>query len=140
MNFNDLLSQPAHDIQEPKAVPPGHYTAIIIRQEFGKSTRKQTDYCRYIIKPISAQPDVDAKALMDSPLTEETTLRLDYFITANAVYRLRDFLINVIGLPDSKPLNELIPQAVNSTVMIEVSHQLNDKGKAFANISDVARA
>lgn len=139
VDFASLVNVQAETIERPKPLPAGSYTALIEKQEFGTTSEKQTPYCRYLFKPTQAQDDVDATALAEVNLSK-ISLRQDYWLTPDAVYRLKEFLEKTLGIESTgKTIGEMIPQAVGQQVLINVKHSIDRKGEVRAEIASIAQ-
>lgn len=110
------------DVQRPKVLPTGTYKGTIIKFEYGQSSQKQTPYVRYFVRPDEARDDVDQEALEGINLSQRS-LRRDFFLTADALYRLKEFLEGLGIETAGQSLGALIPLAVNHDVLISVIHR-----------------
>lgn len=143
VDFTSLLDKPVDEIERPKPIPAGTYKAVVVRHEFGESNRKQTPYCRYYFRPFEPMDDIDTDQFEEFGGMEKLQnkeLREDFWLTDEAMFRLRSFLENAIGLKgEGRSLGEVIPEADSQEVLISVTHRTSDDGEqVFANISNFA--
>ena len=146
VNWDEILSKKTDEISRPETVPVGTYIGVITEFKLDTSKNKGTPYCRYSIRPISPQGDVDQDALTKFGGIEKLAsklLNLDYYLTPDAQYRLKEFLERLgVGI-SGRSLQAVIPDAVNKQVRIHVTHALNRERPTdppFANIDDIAAA
>lgn len=133
--LNDLLSKPAEAYVPPPTLPVGTYDFAIVKHELGESSQKKTPFVRYHLRPVSPHEDVDAEALSAyGPFNKE--LRLDFYITEEALFRLNEFL-GKLNLNIKLPLSELIPSAVGLSVTAVVSHRNGNDNRPYAEINQV---
>lgn len=129
-DFQSILDTKVDDAEAPKPLPEGTYLGIIDSYEFGESSQKKTPYCRVWCKPTEAMDDVDQEALdavlaqVDQDLTKRR-LREDFYLTENAMFRLREFLENHVQLETSgRPFSEVIPEMQGQQVKFRVAHEI----------------
>lgn len=143
--FESILDRPSEDAERPKPLPQGSYVCVVHGlPEYGKSSKKQTDFVRFTLIPLQAMDDVDADALDEVGGLEGKSLSDTYYLTPNAEYRLRDFLDNC-GIPsrddDEEKLSHRarIEMATNQQVIAHVKHRASQDGSSvFAEVSGTA--
>ena len=146
VNFSELLSVQVDSVERPKSFPVGHYEAVIAGHEMGKSSQKETPYVRFLIKLIGPSEDVD-EDLFDAAggmtaLRERKPLFLTFYLTKDAMFRLREFLENGLELNCSgRNFDEVIPETANVSVTVHVSHTAGQKeGEFYMQIDDYMKA
>lgn len=144
-NFADLMNKPVEEAEKPKPVPDGTYLATIMKHEFGTSAKKNTPYLRFDFKLIAATDDVDAELLEEvggEEFLAKKVMRSDFYLTDDAMYRLREFLENALELNVSgRNFDDVIPEATNMQVLISVGHTISEDGQTtYANIDGFAKA
>lgn len=136
-DFESLLSMNADEVERPKPRPAGHYIALITGHEFGESSKKKTPYVRYAVKLMEALSDVDEEMLEEAGGFEDAKMSVDFYVTENSLFRLKEFLADHVGLEmDNRPLKEGIPEAVNNQVGVVVEHEISTQSPedVFARI------
>lgn len=132
MSFMDILNRPATEIEPPKPLPVGSYIATITGMPNAvKVGAAETDAYDFPAKIVAPGEDVDPDALKDwsgksgKPVQGANAPRLRFFLTEDAVYRLKDFL-KACGIDvdnKKKTLAELINEVPGRQVMIHVKHR-----------------
>ncbi len=145
VDFSVLMNKPVEEAERPKAAPAGTYLAGIVSHEFGTSTKKGTPYCRFNFQLLAAQDDVDAEALEEAGGVEfmnKKRMRYEFYLTDDAMYRLREFLEEALELNCSgRNFDEVVPETANMQVLVTIGHTLSDDGKeTYANIDSFAMA
>lgn len=145
VDFAALMNKPVEDAVRQPPAPAGTYLAGIVSHEFGTSTKKGTPYCRFNFQPLAAQDDVDEEALEEVGGVEflsKKRMRYEFYLTDDAMFRLREFLEEALGLNCSgRNFDEVVPETANMQVLISVVHTLSDDGKeTYANIDTFAKA
>lgn len=135
-SFGALLDTPGSEIERPKPLPVGSYTAMVMglpRQD--KSKNKGTEFVEFTLKLLEAQDDVDADELKAMGGLVDKTIKDTYYITEGSLWRLKDFLENCgIDLDDSS-LREAIEETPNCTLGIYIKHEpSNDGTSVFARV------
>jgi hypothetical protein len=139
-NLSNILDRPSADAERPKPLPQGSYTCVVQSWEDGTSTKKQTPFIRYILKPIDPGQDVEASELEEVGGLGQRTLGVNFYLTDNSEYRLREFLDHC-GVPDREGKTKLthadrIPQAINCQVGAFIKHETSEDGTAiFAKVT-----
>lgn len=139
VDFGQLLNVPADDIKAPPTLPAGLYRGFVKSTDFGTSKNKGTPYVRFNLAFTEATEGVDQDALTEVDLSK-VTKTFDFFITEDARYRLKDFLVGLGIQSAGRQLSEMVPEAVGENVLINIVHDLNrdDPEKPpYARVSDV---
>lgn len=139
-DFAALLNVNADDIQPPKPLPPGPYTFIVKSHDFGESQQKKTPFVRFIVKPVAPGAGVDTSLLPEG--WQEKEMRLDYYLTQDAMFRLKDFLEHLRLNISGRTIASVIPETINQQFIGNVAHKISEKDKksVFANIDSTAAA
>lgn len=138
-DFASLLSKRVDTTERPKLIPPGTYQSVVQGHEFGESARKRTPYVRFSIQPITPEPDVDQELLQafgGVAKLREKSLRVDFFLTEDAMYRLREFLENHLRLnSNGRSYDQVIPEAKGRALKVQVAHEISQDAKStYANV------
>lgn len=125
VDFSTLLSKPADEVKRPPALPAGSYFGVIEKHAFDESREKKTPYVSYTVKLTGEYgDDVDAEGVEGIDIAKRT-MRKDFYLTEDALWRLKEF-IESCGVPSvGRSLGEIIPEVVNCRVLCEVSSQLD---------------
>ena len=135
VDFANLLKKPADTIEKPKPLPAGTYHGMISKYEFGESKEKKTPYCRVSLAIHRGGADVEPDMLTGVDLAKKQ-LRRDYYLTDDAMYRIKE-LIESCGVDATgRTMGELIPELVNKPVIISVTQRPSQDGSELYN--DVA--
>lgn len=142
VNFNELLSVQVDSVERPKSFPVGHYEAVVAGHEMGKSSQKETPYVRFQIKLIGPSEDVDEELFDDAggmeALRERRPVPLTFYLTPDAMFRLRKFLEDTMELNCSgRNFDEVIPETANGALKVHIAHRAGQKeGEFFMDLDD----
>lgn len=147
-NFSDLLKDNIDDIEAPTPAPAGSYNAIVTGHEFGESQNNKTPYCRMLIKPLEPLADVDEDQFKEfqendrGGWDDDYRFKQDFWLTPDAKFRLKNFLIDALGLEGSgRTLEDLIPESVSQSLTITLKHNPSKDGAVtYANIVSMGAA
>lgn len=133
--FASILSRRSGEAERPKPLPPGNYEFLITDYEFDESRRKKTPFVRFDCRPVSAHDDVEQDDLPTN--WNEKTTRHTFYMTDDALYRLDEFLADVLGIELSgREYNETIPEAINQSFVGEITHSVPEgDNPPYANIT-----
>jgi len=135
-NFKALLTKNLDDVRKPEPIPEGSYKGMVKSFSYESSARKQTPFVRFVVTVMEAMQGVDADdletALQGQPITSKT-LRADFYLTDEALFRLKDFLASLGIDTRGKTLDESIPEALRQEVLIDVTRQPSEDGSTFYN-------
>jgi hypothetical protein len=139
-NLSSILDRPSEDAERPKPIPQGTYICTVQSWEEGSSTKKQTPFIRFILKPIDAGEDVNAEDLEEAGGLGERTIATTYYLTDNSEYRLREFLDHCgVDAKNGKTKlthRERSEMALNTQVGAFIKHRASEDGEAvFAEVS-----
>ena len=146
VNFAELLSVQVDTVERPKSFPIGSYDAIVVSHEMGKSSQKETPFVRFWCKLLGTQEDVDEELFEDAGGLEELAARkpikLDFYLTTDAMYRLREFLEDSLDLScQGRTFDVVIPEATNVSFTAGIIHDAGKKpGEVYMNIDSHAKA
>lgn len=147
-NFSSILDRPASEVERPKPLPVGTYVcAVQGRPRFDKSTKKGTEYVEFFLRPMEpyrnedGDTDVDTDALDEmGGLTEKSRLRATFYLTEDAIWRLKKFLVDLGIEAEGRSLAMMIEEAPNQTVLVSIGHRASDDGEGvFAEIKKTAK-
>jgi hypothetical protein len=134
-DFESILNTQMEAIEKPKPIPQGKYRAHITGFTYVKSDKKNTPGAEFkfkVLQPIETEDD----ALANSFDYSDRELKTTYWLTKDSLFRLKEFLVEQLGLHDSgRPLGDVINEAPNNEIGIMVRHGTSQRtGDVFANI------
>ena len=154
-DFVSVLDSPASEASRPKPTPQGTFVCMLRGlPRYDKSTRKGTDFVEFTLQTYEACEDVDQEALKEFltkssgeviGLKDSRPLRLTFYLTEDAKYRLKEFLED-LGIPlenadrTSRSLRECIEDTPGKMVLAHVKHTPSQDGETmYANIDKTAK-
>lgn len=130
-DFSALLNTNVEDAERPKPLPIGHYDVTVDRYEMGKSAKKGTPFVRFYYKNPQPAEDVEPSLLEGVKLNRE--LRTEFYLTPDALYRLREF-IEKLGLDvTGRNFNDLLPETSGLPIRIRVEQRPDERGENIYN-------
>lgn len=141
--FSDVLDMPASEVERPKPLPVGTYLFAVTGPHEDKTVGKNnTRVAEFKARPVSAMDDVDRESLADYGFPTEKTVRLSFFLTEDAIYRLKDFYVDVLGKDsEGKTIRQMLSELPGSTFLGIIQHRPSEDGKQFyAEFKSFARA
>ncbi len=142
VNFSELLSVQVESVERPKSFPVGHYEAIVAGHEMGKSSQKETPFVRFQVKLIGPAEDVDEDLFDEAggmeALRERKPIPLTFYLTKDAMFRLREFLENTMELScAARNFDEVIPETTNVALKVHIAHRAGQKeGEFYMDLDD----
>lgn len=131
-SFQDILNTTASDIKPPKALPAGDYICVVDGQpEITKIGQKQTNAVIFSLKPMQAKESVNKDLLieaLDGKALQDKKIRHTVFVTPDSKYRIKQFLVDHLGLDKDTAIGQLIPQAMGRQVVVNVGHKASEDG------------
>lgn len=140
-NFSSILDKPLDDIEPPKPFPAGSYLCQITGlPRFDKSSKKGTDFVEFTLKPIEALDDVDPEELEDFGPFGDKTLRVTFYLTDEAIYRLKNFIVAAGVDPIGKTPAQAIDELPGQTVIANVGHRISEDGeRTFHEVKSIKK-
>lgn len=128
--LEEIMNTKAAEIKPPEAYPVGTYHCIVDGPPTsGKSSQKQTDFLQFKFKIMSPMQDVDAQKAAEMQIVGKT-LTNDYYITEAAAWRLKEFLVDHLGIvEEDKSLREMISETQGRQLLVKLRHELSQDGK-----------
>lgn len=139
-NFTDVLDQPLGEVERPKPVPAGSYLAVIQGQpNYGEVNGKDgpTKIVDLTAKLLQPQEDVNMQELADMGGLGDKSVRIRFFLTQNAAFRLDDFLWEHLGIEkgNGKTLRMALSETTGRQVGLKIKHTPSTDGKSiFSNV------
>lgn len=127
VDFNNLLKKRAVDAEKPKTLPAGNYNAVVLSHDTGESQQKKTPYLRFNYRLLSAHSEVDEEALAAIPNWNERKLYQDFYLTPDALYRLREHIEKMGIEVGDRMFDELIPETLQKQVVLVVGQEPSKK-------------
>lgn len=148
-SFASILDAAPTEIVRPKSLPVGTYLTVVNGlPRYDKSSKKQTDFVEFMLKPLQAMDDVDQEALNEWMQKEDGTTRTladasikaTYYLTETAAYRLDEFHEHCgLELDDKVSRRQRNEQVAGCQVMAFIKHRGSDDGKnVFAELGSTA--
>jgi len=140
VNIKALIDRPVESAKKPTTKPAGTYSGVIASYKFDESSQKKTPFCRITVKNCQSTADVDRTLLVDpedgSPMDLERWAPYeDYYLTDDALYRLRELMESCRMNISGRSFSETIPELVNQPVMFTIIHEtITDKQTNEARI------
>jgi hypothetical protein len=146
VNFAVLLGQQVDSAERPPTFPIGPYDSVVTGHEFGTSPKKQTPFVGFNVKLLSPREGVDEELFEVAggveKLSARRELRYDFYLTPDAMYRLREFLELGLGMESAgRAFDEMIPETTNAPFIAIVVHNPGSReGEVYMNIGTYAAA
>jgi hypothetical protein len=140
-HFASIMDEAPTEVNRPKPMPPGSYVCVVKDYERDKSKRNQTPFTRFQLTPIAALDDVDPQSLQEAGGLDGKALRIDFWETPDAIFRLDEFHAHC-GLDLSEPLARKFrnDEIKNAQVIAYVEHRIdpNDSTRIYTDVKSTA--
>lgn len=143
-SFEDLLDKPLDNFKKPPAMPEGNYIFQVTDFKFGKTTgEKKTNFVEFETTYVEAMPDVDADNLstvLDGNALTSKKSKLTFYLTADAMWRLSQFLHEHLGLPIAS-VRDAIQAAKGNQFLGNVKQEISQRNPqdVYSNIASTAK-
>lgn len=141
-DFTSLLNTQATEVKKPVPLPIGSYIGAITSFEFGKSSKKQTDFVKFHIIPSHAREDVDQNELAKIENLSAVKVNYSFYLTPDALFRLTKFANESLGLSlEGRNIAQIIEACVNQPVGFVITHRFNEDGsEVYAEVASTFAA
>ena len=138
-DFNALLDKDPTSFERPPVTPEGDYLAVIKGKSYGQSSKKKTPFVEFQYGIVNPMPSVPEEAL-DGVDLSKVKLRDQFYLTEDAMFRLREFFETVGCLMDTT--RESIDAATGQQVVVTIGHETSDAdpSRIYANIRGYMKA
>jgi hypothetical protein len=129
VNFKELLSKPMDSVKKPMTKPVGTYFGTVKEYKFDESAKKKTPYCRVTVAGVTPGPDVTIEAVGEYSAEEvmsaiqKWTPGVDFYLSDDAMYRLKEFIESCGINGTGKGFDETIPELRGKPVQFEVTQR-----------------
>jgi|SRR6516165_6852787 hypothetical protein len=142
-NFSHLLDKPIDSVKRPPVKPPGTYFGNIESYKFDESKNEKTPYVRFTFNNLQPGPDIHPDQLKDQDGESIDFSRWkptrDFYLTENALYRLKEFLESLRVPTSGRSFTETIPESKGLPVILTVVQTPSNKPGSddiYNNVSD----
>ena len=99
-NISDILNRPADQIDRPAPLPKGSYIMQVQGlPSYGKSSKKQTPFAEFVLKPLQALEDVSEDELQEwatkadgsAKSLQDGQIKATFYLTEDSAFRAVDF-------------------------------------------------
>jgi hypothetical protein len=140
-NFKDLLSVPVTSAEKPKPRPAGQYFGMISAFKFDESKNQKTPLCRLTFKNIQPGQGISNDAnlmerLRASGGTDKWSPFKDYYLTPDALYRMRGLLESCKIRVEGRSFAESIPELMNQPIVFEVTEESYEDKEGATSITN----
>ena len=132
-NLKDILNKTAEDIEEPVALPPGDYEAIIagppsFREYKRDGETDPTQIATFTLSLVSALDGVDPDLLEAAKGLKRRDgkpkqVRLDFWCDEDNLYKLRNTVNSVLGKGNWESFGDAFERMAGETVTASVKHR-----------------
>ncbi len=144
-NFTDILNRPSEEIKPPVTLPMGSYHTVVMGlPEQGQSSKKKTDFLKFVHKIIAPLDDVDPDAIKEFEQNGESIAGQEidntFYITDKSANMLKEFLLNCGVELEGRSMAEGLEDVPNAEVIIFIKHEASDDGKrVYAKVGSTAK-
>jgi|EndMetStandDraft_8_1072994.scaffolds.fasta_scaffold146964_2 hypothetical protein len=123
-DFSQLLKTNLDTVKKPPTLPAGTFHGRISKYEFGESAEKKTPYLRLHLQLLSPGADIASEDMRDSEGVSidlaKRQMRKDYYLTEDAMYRLKEFIESCGISTAGRSLDVTIPELLNAPVLVGI--------------------
>ena len=132
-SFQDILNTPMDEIKAPKPLPPGEYVALIDGQPEITQRGKNQNHC--VIFPLKLLEAVNVTPAFQQQLHEalegkaltDVKLSTTFWVTPDSAYRLRNFLVDHLGIPSKMKPQEAIAMTQGRQLVVSLGHYITQR-------------
>lgn len=138
LNWGDLANTRVGEIEPPKNIPNGHYSAVITGQ--GKTDNVGQNKTLVIVFPVrlnEAMDDVDQEAFAASDGFRPKGYEISFYLTSQSLYRFAEFGKGM-GASNDMNVQELAEYLATcgEEFVVEVSEQTGRRGGKFLQLDN----
>lgn len=136
VDFTSLLEKRLDDVEAPALLPQGSYIMTIAGYRTGESAKKKTPYVEFDLKISSAMDNVDQEELAKVKNLQDKTLKTQFYLNEDALFRLKDFCKKT-GVPtEGKSFTEILSEIAGAQLIGIVNHRVNPENtdQVFAEV------
>lgn len=113
MSYKDLLKSRPQDIKAPLPIPPGPYKVKIASYEFSAAGQKKTECVNFSLRLLEPGDEIDAE-LLEAAKDDLAKAKPNHrvYLTEDSLWVLKQFLVDVLHIPESDSFEEMLPLAV----------------------------
>lgn len=141
VDFTSLLSKSASDVEKPEPIPAGAYDMAIVGFTTGESAQKKTPYVEIEHKIISPREDVDMEAYAKVKNPQDRSLKTQFYITEDSLFRLKDYLEKAGFETQGRQFLEMLNEIAGHQIVGIVTHRMSQDGESvFSELKKFLKA
>jgi len=145
VDFRSILSNKVGAIEKPKPLPMGTYAAVFDSWEAQEIGQKKTPGIKVTFKLTAPGDDVDMDELEQVgglPAVMKRKVNTTYWLTDDAMYRLREFMEDVCKAEDTeeRSIAAVMADCLQASVLVVIKHRFNDKQELLLDVDTVLPA
>lgn len=136
VDFTSLLEKKLDDVEAPALLPQGSYIMTVAGYRTGESAKKKTPYVEFDLKISSAMDDVDQEELAKVKNLQDKTLKTQFYLNEDALFRLKDFCKKTSVPTEGKSFTEILSEIAGAQLIGIVNHRVNPENtdQVFAEV------
>jgi len=137
-NFESILDTPAEAMKVPTPLPVGEYIFLVtkppaLKEITAKADGNKSTVAEFECRPVQADKSVDRVELEAYGWPTDRTQRLSFYITEAALYRLKNFVKDVLEVPsaDNMTARQMLAEIPGKQFRAPVTHRPSPDGTRF---------
>lgn len=124
--FEEILNRNSDEVEAPAALPPGIYMGIIDGPHKQITASTGTPGFQFIIRLGQPVSDVDQEQLAKAKGSNGKTVRHTIYVADGQDFYLKDFLLNILGIPGGRGFKEEIAEAPGKQLGVVLRNKITD--------------
>lgn len=125
VDFTSILNKRGDDVKPPAPLPTGHYVFVARSWDLQEPRQEGQNACiNFVLNALQpAGDDVDMEVLSQRENWQQRNIRLTFWLTEDAAFRLSKFATEACRVDPSLTLGEMPPLCLNIPFVAEVRHR-----------------
>lgn len=139
--FSSILDRQTGTSPKPLPLPIGTYTVLAKSHKIDKQVgQNKNDRLTYDCAVLAPDQDVDPGQLAAMPNgLAGKTVKVQFWLTEDAAYRLEDFLQNIIGLTGMSN-GQAVPLVCGKQFKVHIKHRPGENDMIWSDVDSFAKA
>lgn len=130
VDFTNLLSKSADNVERPEPLPQGSYVTTITAYRTIESGQKKTPGVEFDLQIFAPGEDINMEEYAKVKNPQERVLKTQFWLTEDSMFRLKEFLEKAGFETAGRTFADMLAEVAGHQIIAIVSHRIGQDGES----------
>lgn len=130
VDFTNLLSKSADNVERPEPLPQGSYVTTITAYRTIESGQKKTPGVEFDLQIFAPGEDINMEEYSKVKNPQERVLKTQFWLTEDSMFRLKEFLEKAGFETAGRTFADMLAEVAGHQIIAIVSHRIGQDGES----------